>query len=184
MTKIISQDKEDLDRLYEQSDDPWGYTKENADKIRLARLSQMLVGIDPKRTLDIGSGNGFVTEKLPGEEVVGVEISDKAVEVAKKRSQKSGITNINYVQGDLLHIHPLQLGIFDLICITGVLYEQYIGRSDYLVRGIIDKILRPGGHLVSCHIEEWRHTKFCYKRIDADNYQYSEFWHQLELYQK
>ena len=132
MTKITLQDKQDLELLYERNDDPWGYKNETADTTRLSRLSQMLDGVEPKRTLDIGSGNGFVTEKLPGNEIIGLDISENAVKHAQKSALDLGVTNIDYVQGNLLEIEPQEIGDFDLICITGVLYNQYIGKSDYL----------------------------------------------------
>lgn len=184
MDNDLLQGKEELERLYERDDDPWGYKNTSVDQIRLGHLSRMLGAAEVERTLDIGSGNGFVTEKLPGIDVIGIDISENAVRHARKSALDLDLNHITYVQADLLQLQDQEMGEFDLICITGVLYEQYIGRSDYLVREVVDKLLRQGGLLVSCHIDEWRHTKFGYQLIDTDIYRYSDFWHRLELYQK
>ncbi|EAZ89127.1 class I SAM-dependent methyltransferase [Crocosphaera chwakensis] len=83
------------------------------------------------RILDAGCGTGVGTEYLillnPHAEIVGVDISEKALEIAEKRCQQSGVaTNHNYP----ISFHHLPLeeaekieGEFDLINCVGVLHH-------------------------------------------------------------
>lgn len=83
---------------------------------------------------------------------------------------------------DLAHTEWTQH--FDLIVITGILYPQYIGEGFLLASSIIDDLLMPGGHLVSAHIMEWYKFKFPYITISREYYQYREYTHVLEVYEK
>ncbi len=83
------------------------------------------------RILDAGCGTGVGTEYLillnPQAEIVGVDISEKALEIAQKRCQQSGVaSNHNYPIS--FHHLPLEeaaniAGEFDLINCVGVLHH-------------------------------------------------------------
>ncbi|NQZ61856.1 class I SAM-dependent methyltransferase [Crocosphaera sp.] len=102
------------------------------------------------RILDAGCGTGVGTEYLillnPHAEIVGVDISEKALEIAQKRSQQSGVaTNHNHP----ISFHHLPLenadqieGEFDLINCVGVLHHL-----PDPIAGIkaLSKKLAPGG---------------------------------------
>ena len=102
------------------------------------------------RILDAGCGTGVGTEYLillnPHAEIVGVDISEKALEIAQKRSQQSGVaTN---------HNHPISFqhlprenadqieGEFDLINCVGVLHHLPDPMAGIKA---LSKKLAPGG---------------------------------------
>ena len=81
-------------------------------------------------------------------------------------------------------IGKLDIGEFDLVIITDVMYPQYIGNSLNLIYLIIDKILRKRGTLISVHINEWYKARFPYLLLREYFYNYREYTHRLEVYVK
>ncbi len=175
---------EDLDRLYEASD-PWNYETTPDDNERKNRLVSLLPVRHCRRALDIGCGNGFVTVELPAAEIVGIDISSQAIRHAQARlAQRRDAARFDFRAGSLFDLSPTEVGTYDLVLITGVLYPQYIGSGFSMVRLIIDDLLDAGGHLVSCHIDEWSPWRFPYTTIDVSYYRYRDYTHRLEVLQK
>ncbi|MGB7415289.1 MAG: class I SAM-dependent methyltransferase [Thermosynechococcaceae cyanobacterium] len=97
------------------------------------------------RILDAGCGTGVGTEYLvhlnPAAEVVGIDLSEGALTVARERCQKSGATRATFHHLSLFDVEQLP-GSFDLINCVGVLHHT----ADP-VRGLqsLAKKLAPGG---------------------------------------
>jgi len=68
------------------------------------------------KVLDLGSGTGRNTNYLAqkGAEVVGMEISDTAIEVAKKRAEKLNV-DVNYLNHNMGSKYPFKNEQFDLV---------------------------------------------------------------------
>jgi predicted TPR repeat methyltransferase len=182
MTTI--QNAESLDRFYEDSD-PWGYRSSADDERRRSELLAALPFRRYQRGLDIGCGNGFLTFSLPAEQMLGVDVSAKAIEWAEReRGSQAHPDRFSFLHSSLFELDPDRLGTFDLIVVTGVLYEQYIGKGSALVRLLVDGLLQQGGILASCHIREWNPPSFAYDRLDTSVYPYRGYAHQLEIYKK
>lgn len=174
------QSKEELDRWYENPD-PWNYEKSLEDLNRRAILLSVIPRKKYKKVLDIGCGNGFITNYLPGEKIIGIDISSQAIEHAKKNAS----SHIEYFSHSIFDLPFLGWeNTFDLIVITGILYPQYIGQSENLIYTIIDDLLINGGILISCHIEEWYSARFPYVTLHREYYSYREYVHLLEVYLK
>ncbi len=86
--------------------------REGRQKMLLAILDKLPQDLKGARILDAGCGTGVLSRMLDerGAEVVGVDISDKLVEVAKNRSRSHG--NIEYFSGDM---NEQSFGNFDYI---------------------------------------------------------------------
>lgn len=171
---------DELEDFYKKRD-PWNY-EDTADD---AKRKAMLLSVLPERrfikVLDIGCGDGFVTESLPGEEITGIDVSDNAIRHAREKN----IRHIQFLRHSLFDLPALGWGQeFDLIIITGVLYPQYIGDSELLVYTIVDDLLKPGGCLISCHIDDWYRARFPYITTHREYYAYREYFHLLEVYIK
>jgi SAM-dependent methyltransferase len=97
------------------------------------------------RILDAGCGTGVSTEYLvhlnPHAQVVGIDLSAGAMEVAKERCKRSGANRVEFHHLSLYDVEQLP-GEFDLINCVGVLHHL----SDP-IRGIqaLAKKLAPGG---------------------------------------
>ncbi len=81
------------------------------------------------RVLIAGGGTGdatiFLAEQLRDKdsEVIYVDISHASMDIAKKRAELRGLTNITFVHGSLLDLPKMNLGKFDYINCSGVLHH-------------------------------------------------------------
>lgn len=97
------------------------------------------------RILDAGCGTGVGTEYLvhlnPEASVVGIDLSEGALEVAKERCKRSGANRVEFHHLSLFDVEQLE-GEFDLINCVGVLHH-----TPDPIRGIqaLAKKLAPGG---------------------------------------
>jgi 2-polyprenyl-3-methyl-5-hydroxy-6-metoxy-1,4-benzoquinol methylase len=174
--------KTELEQFYAVPD-PWGYALNPEDEKRKSILLSMIAGIHPNRTLDIGCGNGFITRELPGSFVMGVDISERAIEHARRADPKP---EHHYVAASLFQLpDPILSEQFDLILITGVLYKQYIASGVLTVFRIVDALLSDRGTLVTVHIHDWSSlVRFPYLLDESIQYPYREYIHSLNTYRK
>jgi SAM-dependent methyltransferase len=120
------QTSDELDTFYRVAD-PWGYFSHADDARRRDELLAILPRRDWGRVLDIGCGNGFITLTLPGREIVGVDFSTQAIRWAREEAAKQAHQGrFRFEVGSLLDPGLAKLGHFDLVVLTGVLYEQYV----------------------------------------------------------
>ena len=81
------------------------------------------------RVLIAGGGTGdatiFLAEQLrdKSSEVIYVDISHASMDIAKKRAELRGLTNITWIHGSLLDLPDMDLGKFDYINCSGVLHH-------------------------------------------------------------
>lgn len=84
--------------------------------------------INKDEILDIGTGTGAISlalaKNLSKSHIIGVDISDKAVSLAKDNKNKLQLTNVNFLQSDLFKNVE---GKFDII----ISNPPYISESDY-----------------------------------------------------
>lgn len=79
--------------------------------------------------MDIGTGSGciavYLAKKFPEIEIIALDKSDKALEVAKKNAEIYDVANIKFFQSDILKIKPKQR--YDLV----VSNPPYISQEEY-----------------------------------------------------
>ncbi|AOX19103.1 class I SAM-dependent methyltransferase [Kozakia baliensis] len=104
----------------------------------------------PLRSLVAGCGTGdgaimlathMARAERPGE-VVCVDRSEHALNIAKARAQARELTNIRFIQASLTDIESLELGLFDYIDCCGVLHHLPDPRA--ALSGLV-RVLAPGG---------------------------------------
>ncbi len=173
-------DKDRVESWY-QRDDPWDYETNPHDFNRRERIKAAIPKFEYKNTLDIGCGNGFITQALPGEHVYGVEVSENACRFAQEKDPNP---NHLYLPGEIFDLPNLDLPPMDLIVITGVLYEHYIGNSYNLVYLLIDELLVDGGILLLSHVHEWYKMRFPYLTVSREWFRYRQYYQIMEVYCK
>lgn len=111
------QDPKEIEEHY-KNPDPWGYKTNPEDKIRKAHILSLIEAHAEKfrkgqtlfeRAVDIGAGEGWITEALPAKEIFGYEISDTAASRFPENVKR------------VLAFE----GKYDLILATGVMYDHY-----------------------------------------------------------
>jgi 2-polyprenyl-3-methyl-5-hydroxy-6-metoxy-1,4-benzoquinol methylase len=173
------QSTKELEDWYSQND-PWGYYNNVEDKIRKEKILSSIPKLEYENVLDIGCGNGFITSSLPGKNIYGIEISEKAVAWANENSRP----NTKYICGSIFDLPSLELPPMNLIVITGVLYPQYISSSIRLIYLLIDELLAANGVLLCSHIFDWYKSRFPYLTISREYFPYREYSQILEVYIK
>ncbi len=173
------QSKDELENWYSEAD-PWQYYGNPSDRMRKARILSALPRLEYENVLDIGCGNGFITNDLPGKDIIGIDLSQRVVDWANTGSPK----HVHYVCASLFDLPELDLPAMDLVVITGVLYPQYIGEAVRLAYVLIDNLLKPGGILTSSHIYEWYRARFPYLTVSREYFPYREYSQVLEVYAK
>jgi SAM-dependent methyltransferase len=176
------QSKAELEDFYAEPD-PWHYDEVADDAARVARLLAAIPPRDYDRTLDVGCGNGFVTAQLPGRERVGIDLSERAVAYAAERVPTTEERPVRFLAGSLFEADPAELGTFDLVVITGVLYPQYIGGGRVVAVERIKALLRPGAIVASVHIDEWDAPRLPLTTLTISVDRYREYFHRLEIHQ-
>ena len=174
------QSKSEIEEWHKAAD-PWGYESNPDDARRKLILLSELPVRKYDSVLDIGCGQGFVTRDLPGKSILGVDVSEEAIQFANRYATE----RINFRAGDLFHLDlVLDRSSFDLVLITGVLYPQYIGDAHTLIYEIVDRLLADNGVLVSVHVNEWYKARFPYLVLKEHSYGYRQYHHRLEVYTK
>ena len=109
----------------------------------VALLAESLVeALQPRagqRVLDLGCGDGFLTQRIgqSGATVVGVDSSPQMIAAAKERGVDARLFN-----GEALPFH----GEFDAVFSNAVLH--WMGDHDAVLQGVY-RALKPGGHFVA-----------------------------------
>jgi 2-polyprenyl-3-methyl-5-hydroxy-6-metoxy-1,4-benzoquinol methylase len=103
-----------------------------------------------KRVLDFGSGSGASTvvlgRMLPGAELVGVELREDLLEVARMRAGFYDFENMRFVISPSSDRLPADLGEFDFIVFSAV-FEHLLPAERPTLLAQIWALLRPGGIL-------------------------------------
>lgn len=147
------QTKKELEQWYSK-EDPWNYTTTIDDEHRLRNILDITSRYESDRVLDIGAGEGFITQYLCGD-VYAIELSDKAASRLPKNIQRI----------------KKPTGKYDMILACGILYEHY----NY--ENMLDIINRhASGIIITCHYDQIGvcHDKLNYKQIYYAEFPYRE----------
>ena len=162
------------------------YSLETSERSDDHGRREVLISCIPSLTyraaLDIGCGDGFITQKLPAPHIIGVDIDQIAVERARTVDDR----RLSFRQGALADIHGLVSPEppIDLVVMTGLLYEKNIGSAHGLVYTLIDSILQPGGILVTGHFAELYSCRFPYLLAKELTFSYCGEPYLIEVYAK
>lgn len=98
-----------------------------------------------KTVLEVGCGNGYVLSRYAAEgaDVTGVDITETAVELCRKRFQGSGLKG-TFLVGNAERL-PFPDEVFDCVCSMGVLH--HVPDTAKAVSEIY-RVLKPGGRFI------------------------------------
>jgi SAM-dependent methyltransferase len=169
---------------YLESIDPWGYEENPDDLLRKEYFSNFLPKENFSRVLDIGVGTGFVTRDLDFEHFIGIDISPTAVKFLNNYFENSGKKETHKVfQKSILDSDFADIGVFDLVIITGVLYPHYLGENRSVVADNLSKVTNMGSIVILVHISEWKPFTLDSSFVELDRwlYPYRTFMHEISV---
>ena len=122
---VLNESKQVLTNIFEKNG-------KNADELK------------GKKVLDMGCGSGRFTlgfAQLGVEKVIGIDLGKTGIDVGRKISQKSGLTNIEFIEDSVLSL-PFEDDSFDFVFSKGVLHH-----TGNLEKGLDEyhRVLKKGG---------------------------------------
>ena len=119
----------------------------NIDRIWRRRAISALKPFAPRKVLDIATGTGdlaiLVSKKLRPDTVIGCDISEGMMQVARNKCLKKGITGISFEKEDCTALSYPD-GSFDAVTSSfGIRNFQELDKA----LGEMCRVLKPGGHL-------------------------------------
>ena len=102
------------------------------------------VPLDGKRVLDVGCGGGILSDSMTrmGAEVLGIDLSAKALKVAQLHALEAGTTNVAYREVSAEALAAEQPGSFDVVTCMEML--EHVPDPASIVRSCA-ALARPGG---------------------------------------
>jgi trans-aconitate methyltransferase len=129
-----------FDELYASDPDPWGFATSEYERAKYDATIAALEGRRYRRGLEIGCSIGVLTQRLPVDDLLAVDVSEAALEQARVRNPR-----VRFERREIPEEFPD--GRFDLIVCSEVLY--------YLDEPALDATLdRLHGTVLAVH---WRH---------------------------
>lgn len=136
---------------------------------------------DYKNVIDIGCGNGFITKSLLGVHVTGIDISDTLL----TQAQDNHSENLQFHKQSLYDLmNQKDRTKYDLVLLSEILYEPYIGDSAYIIYKIIDYILEENGVVITCHADNFYRMRFPYLLKNQVYFESANYSYKLEVYIK
>lgn len=113
--------------------------------LRLAWITS-LVPLEGKRVLDVGCGGGILADSMArrGAEVTGIDLSTKALKVAKLHALEAETPNVNYREISAEALATQQPGSFDVVTCMEML--EHVPDPSSIVKSCAE-LVRPGGYV-------------------------------------
>lgn len=135
----------------------------NIDRIWRKRAISSLKPFAPRNVLDIATGTGdlalLIEKILKPESIIGCDISEGMMQVAREKCRRRGITNIRFEKEDCTALSYPDNSFDALTSSFGVRNFQELEKA----LGEMHRVLRPGGHLVILELS--LPTKFPMKQL-------------------
>lgn len=153
-TNAVPVDSSNLDQLRAWDGDEGEYWADHAEYFdrSVAPYHERLLAVaaigQHEHVLDVGCGTGQTTRDAgraaPAGSAVGVDLSSRMLELARRRAGEEGLTNVTFEQSDA-QIHPFAAGGFDAVISRTA--AMFFGDHAAAFANI-GRALRPGGRLV------------------------------------
>lgn len=146
--------------MYRDSDDPWGFTSRWYEQRKYQVTMAALSAPRYRRAFEAGCSIGVLSEQLASrcEQLLAVDLSDKAVQIAAERLKTAGGQAIAETRDFVADWPP---GSFDLIVLSEVLYYLDHAQLDAVIAHA-SAALTDDGELIAVHwrwpVEEYPQT--------------------------
>jgi uncharacterized membrane protein YbhN (UPF0104 family) len=142
-----------FDAMFAMSSDPWGYQESSYEERKRAALVSA-VGADARFIVEVGCADGHnllaLAARYPDAVIVGTDISDQAVRIARERVRAH--PRVQVVSGaDPAALRRAVPGPIDCLVLSEVLY--YLGSTGGIARSleVVRELLHPQARVVMLH---------------------------------
>jgi 2-polyprenyl-3-methyl-5-hydroxy-6-metoxy-1,4-benzoquinol methylase len=113
------------------------------DEQRIQRLVAAARLKGDERVLDIATGPGYIAEAFAraAREVIGVDLTEAMLSIARERTQQRGVTNVTFRVGDAQSL-PFESEEFELVVSRLALHHM---QNPLQILREMTRVLRPGG---------------------------------------
>lgn len=148
MTETVNADPAELAKFSDLAHRWWDPESEfrPLHQINPLRLDwiQSFVPLDGKRVLDVGCGGGILSDAMArkGAEVLGIDLSGKALRVAQLHALEAGTTNVQYREVSAEALAAEQPAGFDVVTCMEMI--EHVPDAGSIVRACAT-LVKPGG---------------------------------------
>lgn len=142
--------KETFEPMYEKPRAPWTRTEPPQELVELIESRK----ISPCKTIDIGCGEGFYSIYLAskGFDVIGIDISERAIQYAKENAASRGV-NVRFVAMDIADLEQLNEK-FDFVLEWALMHQIMPSQRQKYVEDVAELLNKGGKYLSACHNEQ------------------------------
>ena len=146
----MDKDKEIFEKVYEEPEAVWTKAEPPPELVELVEGGQ----IKPSKAVDIGCGEGFYSIYLAskGFDVLGIDISEKAIEYAKKNAKEQGVV-AHFMPLDLYDLDQLAEK-FDFVLEWAIMHHIMPPQRQKYVEGLTNLLNDKGKYLSVCFNEK------------------------------
>lgn len=92
------------------------------------------------KIIEVGIGSGLICQVIAPhvDRYIGIDISDQTLKLTEEHLQTMGITNVDMIQGDALHVNELGISGMDIVIVNSV--AQYFPGYNYFIR-VMEKLI-------------------------------------------
>lgn len=137
-----------FDDIYAKSDDPWGFETSEYEADKYHRTLASLPKARYARALEVGCSIGVLTQQLASrcDELVSVDVSDRALTIARQRC--ANLPQVNFRRMQV----PVEMpeGPFDLVILSEVVFFWQRGDLERAANLLIER-QSSGAHVILVH---------------------------------
>ncbi|ESK38879.1 3-demethylubiquinone-9 3-methyltransferase [Acinetobacter nectaris CIP 110549] len=114
--------------------------------LRLNWIDEYSEGIEGKKIIDVGCGGGILAESMArrGASVLGIDMGEAPLNVARLHAEKHNVKNIEYKQVPVEQLAEEQAGKYDIVTCMEML--EHVPNPASIIQAC-QKLVKPGGHV-------------------------------------
>ncbi|MCF8998400.1 bifunctional 2-polyprenyl-6-hydroxyphenol methylase/3-demethylubiquinol 3-O-methyltransferase UbiG [Acinetobacter nectaris] len=114
--------------------------------LRLNWIDEYSEGIEGKKIIDVGCGGGILAESMArrGASVLGIDMGEAPLNVARLHAEKHDVKNIEYKQVPVEQLAEEQAGQYDIVTCMEML--EHVPNPASIIQAC-QKLVKPGGHV-------------------------------------
>jgi 2-polyprenyl-6-hydroxyphenyl methylase/3-demethylubiquinone-9 3-methyltransferase len=114
--------------------------------LRLNWIDEHAGGLSGKKVLDVGCGGGILSESMArrGANVLGIDMGEAPLNVARIHAEQEGVQNIQYRQVPVEQLAQEQAGQYDVVTCMEML--EHVPNPASIIQAC-QTLVKPGGHV-------------------------------------